>query len=380
MKSILIITNKYPNPVEPNVCVFVQQLVWSIADMGYACSVVVPMPINLNKYYRNFPEECYEITDKGTKVKLFYPKYISAGQSGKFAQKLRVKITTDMFSGAVDKVISGMSEKPYVLYSHFICPSGVTAARLGRKYNIPAFMAHGEATYSGNVKYGNKKLAKELVGLKGLIAVSNQNKDYCISAGIVSAEIAEVFPNGYRSERFSKHDKLESRKKFGFPEDVFIVGFCGSFDNRKGVLRVQEAVDQLDGVYFACAGKGKQVPTSGKCLWAKSVNNNELAWFYSAIDVFTLPTEHEGCCNAIVEAIACGCPIISSNRSFNLDICDSTNSILVDPDNVDEIRNAIQIIKNNSQLRKSLSNGSLERAKSLTLEQRAKNIIEFFKL
>ena len=54
-KKIVIVANKYPNVLEPNVCVFIQQLVWSFADMGYDCNVVVPLPINLNREYRNIP-------------------------------------------------------------------------------------------------------------------------------------------------------------------------------------------------------------------------------------------------------------------------------------------------------------------------------------
>lgn len=377
MTSIVVIVNKYPNIIDPNVCVFIQQLIWSFADLGYECSVICPMPINFSAKYINFPKNRFEQNENGKEIKIYHPKYVSLGQSGTILQKQRVAFTTNMYTKSVDRVLKKMDRKPDFLYSHFICPAGVCASRMGKKYNIPAFMAHGEAKYTVDAKYGNGKLAKELKGLVGLIAVSSQNKDFCVNAGIVSDDIVEVFPNGYRKERFSKHDMAEARKKFDFPEGKFIVGFCGSFDDRKGILRLQEAVDQIDDVYFACAGKGNLVPTSEKCLWAKPVNNDELAWFYSAVDVFVLPTRQEGCCNAIVEAIACGLPIISANRSFNIDICNESNSILVDPDDVNALKDAIQELKMDCVKREKLAIGSLEMAKNLTLEQRAKNIVAF---
>ena len=379
-KKIVVVANKYPNVLEPNVCVFIQQLVWSFADMGYDCNVVVPLPINLNKEYRKIPYYVEEKTEKGTAVKVFHPQYVSMGQSGATLQKQRVLFTTKMFERAVDRAIEKMDKKPDVLYSHFLCPAGVTVSRLGKKYGIPAYMAHGEALYAGNEKYGNKRLAQELTGLNGVIAVSSQNKQYVVDAGIVKPDIVDIFPNGYREERFFPRDKAEARARFGFPQDKFIVGMCGSFDERKGVLRLQKAVDQVPDVYFACAGKGEQTPTSEKCLWAKPVNNDELPNFYSALDAFVLPTQNEGCCNAIVEAIACGCPIISSDRAFNSDICDHTNSLLVDPDNVDEIRNAILRVKEDDNLRKSLSEGSLMKSKELTLNERARRILTFMNL
>lgn len=93
--------------------------------------------------------------------------------------------------------------------------------------------------------------------------------------------------------------------------------------------------------------------------------------------MFCLPTLNEGCSNAIVEAIACGLPIISSNLPFNDDILDSSNALLVNPESVDDIASAIKQLMDNSDLRQKLAEGSKEKAKSLRIEFRAKKIIEF---
>lgn len=55
--DILIFVNKYPNEIEPNVCVFIQQLVWQFADLGYKCTVISPLPINLNLKYCKLKEK-----------------------------------------------------------------------------------------------------------------------------------------------------------------------------------------------------------------------------------------------------------------------------------------------------------------------------------
>lgn len=88
--------------------------------------------------------------------------------------------------------------------------------------------------------------------------------------------------------------------------------------------------------------------------------------------MFCLPTLNEGCSNAIVEAIACGLPIISSNLPFNDDILDSSNALLVNPESVDDIASAIKQLMDNSDLRQKLAEGSKEKAKSLWIEFRAK--------
>ena len=75
---------------------------------------------------------------------------------------------------------------------------------------------------------------------------------------------------------YAAFDGSFCRECWSKQSDKFIVGFVGSFDKRKGILRLEKAVDKLDDVYFICAGKGDLVPTSKKCLFANTVNNDKL--------------------------------------------------------------------------------------------------------
>src|SRR5699024_2921552 len=118
---------------------------------------------------------------------------------------------------AVKKVISKLDDKPDALYGHFVTPAGIAAARIGRAYNIPSFLAYGEATSNMIKHFGYKEAAKELYSLSGVVSVSTHNKDVLLSVNAVKEEIIEVFPNGYREERFYPRNKLTSRKKFGLP-------------------------------------------------------------------------------------------------------------------------------------------------------------------
>lgn len=377
MVSICIIANKYPNNIEPTALVFVQQLVWSLADLGISCKVICPLAVNIKPEYFKVPDKIIEITEQGNRVEVFFPKYIGVGQSYKILNWRPAKFTTNSFTREVIKVVKKFESLPCAFYGHFITPAGIAAARLGKKYKKPSYLAYGESTSWSIDNFGIQDVKQELSSLNGVIAVSSRNKKMLIEHDVIEENKIRVFPNGYRPERFLQYDKGESRKKMGFPDDKFIVGFCGSFDERKGILRLEKAIDKLDDVFMVAAGRGKMLPSSSKCIFAQSVNNNELPYFYSSLDVFVLPTRNEGCCNAIIEAMACGCPIISSDKSFNYDILDKSNAILINPDSIEEIIEAIEILKNNKELRDSMIKNSLLKAKKLTLDERAKAISKY---
>ena len=75
--------------------------------------------------------------------------------------------------------------------------------------------------------------------------------------------------------------------------------------------------------------------------------------------------------------MACGLPIISSNLPFNWDVLDYSNSIMINPNNIEEIKDAIILMRDNIERRKTLSKGALRKALGLTIDNRADTIIRF---
>ena len=371
---ICFITNKYPNKVEPNAIVFLQQLVNTIANKGVRCSVICPVPTNLNRAYKTLPE--FSVEKHGNaEVEIHYPRYFGLGQRD-YLWYNPAKVTTNRFSKAVEKTVRAMKDVPDVFYAHFVTPAGICAARMGKLFDRPSFMAYGEATLGTINHYGADAVKRELTSLSGVIAVSTQNKD--MIEPFVEKGITEVFPNAIDDALFHPRNRAEARARYGIAENEFVVAFVGSFDKRKGTDRVSEAVSRIDGnIRLMCAGKGSLPPYGEKCKFQGPVLHADLPFFLSAADVFVLPTLNEGCCNAIIEAMACGLPIVSANRSFNDDILDDTNSIRVDPTSVDEITEAIKRLKDDAALRQRLAEGSLEKAKQLTLDVRADRILQF---
>ena len=126
-------------------------------------------------------------------------------------------------------------------------------------------------------------------------------------------------------------------------------------------------------------GSGIDEPQYNRIFHSGPVENNKIIDYLNSADVFVLPTLREGCCNAIIEAMACGLPIISSNLSFNDDILNSKNSIRIDPNNIVKLAEAINMLKESPKIRTEMSSQSLKIASKLTIDKRALKIIDFIR-
>jgi glycosyltransferase involved in cell wall biosynthesis len=204
-----------------------------------------------------------------------------------------------------------------------------------------------------------------------------------IGLGLTTEQKCLLAPNSINNNLFKVMNKSACRKQLGFPQDIFIVAFVGWFKHIKGPKRIAAALDSIEegeNVYSIFIGAGKkEEPQCKNIIFKGRLMHDEVPVYLNAADVFVLPTLNEGCCNSIVEAMACGLPIISSNLPFNWDILSENNSILIDPNNINEIAHAIVSLRDDKDLRNSLSQGSLKTAMDLTIDKRAAKIEAFIK-
>lgn len=214
-----------------------------------------------------------------------------------------------------------------------------------------------------------------------MVCVSTKNKDESVGYGLTTAEKCYVKPNAVNSKLFRKLDKKDCRTKLGIPEETFIVSFVGAFIPRKGTMRVSKAIENIKGkpVCSFFIGHGEEDPQCDNILYKGKLPHEQIPLYLNASDVFVLPTQGEGCCNAIVEAMSCGLPVISSNLPFNWDILDKSNSIMIEPNDIQALSEAIIFLRDNESERLEMAESSLKKAQSLTIDQRASEIIGFIK-
>lgn len=363
-KNITVITYGYPNASSPTASPFVKELVEQWKRMGVNVSVINPL---FGKAYRI----CRDKVVDG----VFHPKYLEYQvlKVIPLLRPLQKRLRNKSFQRAIERVLPKNTD---ILYAHFL-NAGYAAAKISEKYGYPAFCAYGESSLWSIKDMNIHEVQMTMENIKGFVSVSTDNKRELVEAGIAKAENVTVFPNGVDHMLFYQHDKQKCREELGFPQDEVIGIFVGSLIDRKGPLRVNEATRGIENLKMIYIGSGEQVPQNDNILHCGRVLHDDIPRYLSAADFFILPTLAEGCCNAIIEAMACGLPIISSKGEFNDDILDDSYSIRVDPKNIEEIHAGIKILCDDFQRREEMSKAASLYAQEFSIQKRATKLLKY---
>lgn len=373
INHICFIVPNYPTEKDP-MYTFVRELVVAISKKDIKCSVIAPQSIT-NFIYKRDRKRPFFWKDKAmenVEIDIFQPIHFPF---------FEFKLSSESLAGiltkrAIKRAFRKNNLQPDVLYAHF-WHSGVIAGEISAEHNIPAFVASGESKIWVEKLYNKTTIQNAIKHIKGAIFVSKKNLLESKELELWNDSRSIVIPNSINRELFYKIDKNEAREKLGFSKEDFIVVFTGSFNHRKGTLRVSKALESFPNAKVIYIGSGEQRPYGDNILFSGRLPHKEIVNYLNAADVFLLPTLAEGSSNAIIEAMASGLPIISSDLPFNDEILDSSNSIKINPESIDEIEEALRILINDDQLRANMANNSLMKAKSLDVDTRAEKIIDF---
>lgn len=378
--KLALISDDFPSKGNPSF-VFVQQLVHALVDQGVEISVIAPQSLThiMLRGGKLLPMISIEKTSKGNPLKVYRPYDITFGNRLSSLTKLTNCILNKQLVSILNKI------KPDVLYGHF-WHNAFRLKNYALRHHLPLFVACGEGDNALEqlVLTISKKEKKGFVqAVKGVISVSSENKRKCIALELAREGDIEVLPNCVDDTLFYPANGSIMRNELRVSDNDFFILFVGGFITRKGSDRLSQAIDRINDsrVKVAFIGRpmagDKAMPSCKGIVFQGSLDHDLLPAYYNAADVFVLPTQKEGCSNAIVEALACGTPVISANRPFNSDILNEYNSIMVNPDSVDEIAEAILQLKDNRELLKAKKEYAEGHSHNYSIKERAKKIYEF---
>ncbi len=343
--NILVISDNYPSNKMPNKGAFVYNLIQELSRY-HTISVIAPFKVHdlLKSKSKGYGKES---------CKIYRPLYFS------FSDKRFMGIDFGSWSWysqarAANKCIASLRVKPDIIYAHFIQNAHFDFYYL-RKYSIPFVIASGESSYSSLLKMPERFLQDLKDHTDHFICVSHNNKKGLTEAGFDENKMS-VIPNAVDYSLFKPMDKNTCKEQLGIPVNTFVVGFVGNFIHRKGPNRIIEAIKQLadKDIQLVCVGGKGNLTSNNFTKIIPPIPNYQLPGIYNAFDIFVLPTLSEGHCNAIEEAKACCIPVVSSLGTSVETQIDNTTGILLDPLKIDEIAAAIQKLKNNNTIRRSM--------------------------
>lgn len=320
-----------------------------------------------------------EDVEGGRSVRILRPLYFSFGKRRISKGFNTGRLTYISFLSACIRASARVSCPVDAFYGHFLYAGGASALWLAKKTQKPGFVAVGESDFWSIEAFGKQRLQADYADATGLIAVSSQIKRELHSILKVADEKIRVFPNAVDPSIFYPRERVLVRKKLGLPEERLIVAFTGHFDERKGPHRLLAATQHMPYLGFIMMGEGPVALNDPRILFKGKVRHEDIPEYLSAADMFVLPTLAEGCCNAIIEAMACGLPIVSSAKPFNDDILDYQMSLRVDPLNLKAIGMAIQCLTKDEKLRLKMGRWAVEKARQFQLPDRAKAILEWIR-
>lgn len=173
----------------------------------------------------------------------------------------------------------------------------------------------------------------------------------------------------------STEERNAIRAKYGLKENDIVILNVGSAIARKGWLELIEALGRIkqDNIkLLAAVGVYRELDLYEVCqkhgiqnnlIDLGQVTNDELPFLYQACDIFCLPSYWEGLANALCEAMASGCAIITTAVSGHPEVVQSGfNGELVHAKDVDLLTNAIKKLTTDPELRKFYSQNARKTA------------------
>lgn len=182
----------------------------------------------------------------------------------------------------------------------------------------------------------------------------------------------------------SPKPKETCRQKFKLANDQFIIGNIGRLVEQKNQQLLVQILPKLNNTMLVIVGKGElrnklyelstKLNVTNRLKIIDEINAVDIPDFYKAIDVFVMPSLYEGLSNALIEALAAGVPVISSDVPSQRDVLynqkdNSTAGILLSLDSRNLWIDQINRIIADNDLRKNLQNRSVKRSKDFTMNK-----------
>lgn len=225
-------------------------------------------------------------------------------------------------------------QKPIVWTLHDLYPAVGALHFESSFYPVPESLKAIDA-YCRKVKRDSIMKAQNL----NIVAISEVMAEACNHSDVLQDFPVTLIHNGVDTNVFHPFDKQEARRELGLPNDMKILLFSANCldDENKGLGRLIKALESLDttNLMLVCMGLNNQrislYETRIPIIYSGYINDQtKAAKYYSAADYLIQCSYIESFGQTLIEAMACGTPVVSTNSGVAAELIQPFNGVLCD--------------------------------------------------
>lgn len=321
---ILLFSTLFPHQGEPTLGVFVRNRLLELKK-SYPIEVTVVAPVpwfpftyDIFGSYGRAAQAA--LVEEFEGITIYHPRYL-------VIPKVGMSFTPSSLARAGRSVIKKLLSSGQtfdLIDAHYLYPDAISAATLAKEFSLPfvATARGSDVTQIGEMPRPRARILEACKSAAHIITVSQSLNDRLVAMG-VSADKISTLRNGIDSEKFHPVDEARAEvcRDTGLSMDKPIVLFAGWLIPRKRVDIVLRAVALLPDVQVLIVGDGplasqlqalaRQLNIEYRAVFVGKKAPDKMPKFFSAANLLCLPSEREGWANVMLEAMACGAPVVA---------------------------------------------------------------------
>lgn len=311
------------------------------------------------------------------------------------------------------------SLKPDIIHLHWISDNFISIETIGRLNRPVVWSMHDMNPFTGGCHYDNdcsryrtvcgscpvlhsarqndlstwiqkrkKKIFSAMSHLT-MVGLSRWMQEAASASSVLQGVRVVNLPNGIDTMQYKPVAKDTAKNLLSIPADKKVILFGAQFSNaerRKGFHHLLKAMKNFvrDDIIIVVFGAKADTRDAGISVPVRFLGNLHddlsLCIVYSAADIMVVPSEQENLSNGIMEAMACGTPVVAFDIGGNPDMIDhQKNGYLARPFDADDLREGIQWIIDNKEYKIIAENARETVAKKFDIQIVALQYAELYK-
>lgn len=336
--KLVCFSTLFPSSARPGHGIFVETRLRELLKLGgIEAKVVAPVPWFPSKHPRFGSYARMAATplrEQRNGLDVLHPRYFLPPKVGMHMAPW------SLFQGA-KRSLTQLRDEGFdfdLIDAHYFYPDGVAAVELGRYFNRPVTVTARGSDLNFITQFAGPRRRMQQAAAKAdaSIGVCNALVDVLRDWSIPSSRL-HVFRNGVDLERFRPIPQQEARTALGLQGSPLLLS-VGRLVELKGHHIAIEALSLLRAQHpqarLVLLGEGEEreplrqladrLGLADAVLFAGAQPNDKLLQWYSAADLFLLCSSREGWANVLLEAMACGTPVLATATG-------GTPEVLTDP-------------------------------------------------